>query len=88
MRLGSYRCKPSHITRFYGATTLDPITAKGQFITIMEEEVQNYTFKYGTTVTIRVEVQAEDASGFTDQVQRTVRENCRTLGFSSAEFED
>ena len=75
-------------TRFYGATTPNPIGAKGEFSTIIEEVVQNFTSMYGTNVSIRVEVQAEDTSGFSDQLQRTVRENCRTLGFNNAEFEE
>ena len=75
-------------TRFYGATSLDPLTAKDRFRTVVDEVVQNFTAKYGTQVTIRVEIQAEDPAGFSDQVQRTVRENCRTMGFNTAEFED
>jgi len=38
-------------------------------------------------VTISVEIQAEDATGFDDNIQRPVRENCNVLKFSSAEFE-
>ena len=76
------------VTQFYGATNLDPISAKGDFGTIVDEVVQHFTAKYGTEVTIRVEVQAERPSGFDEQVQRTVRANCGTLGFTSAEFEE
>jgi len=76
------------VTRFYAAAKLDPIGAKGQFRSIVDEVVQNFTAKYGTDVSIRVEIEATDKAGFEDQVQRTVRENCRTLGFDSAEFEE
>ena len=75
-------------TRFYGATTLDAINAKGQFSEVMDEVVQHFTATYGTKVTIRVDIEAEDPNGFTDQVQSTVRVNCDVLGFTNAEFEE
>ena len=38
-------------------------------------------------MTFSVEIQAESCLGFDADLQRAVRENCRTLKFKSAEFE-
>ena len=66
---------------------VDPVTAKLAFAQIVEEVVQHFTTKPGAKVTISVEIQAEDGTGFDDGTQRVVRENCNVLKFSSAEFE-
>jgi hypothetical protein len=73
--------------RFFGTTGLDPILAKKQFADVVDEVVQQFTTKVGSEVTITVEVQARSAAGFDDGVQRAVRENCKTLKFSSFDFE-
>lgn len=73
--------------RFFGELSLDPVTAKSKFSEVMDEVVQHFTTKYGTEVRLRVEIQATDAAGISEKVQRTVRENCRTLNFSISEFE-
>ena len=39
-------------------------------------------------MTVTVEIHASSSSGFDDNTQRAVRENCRMLRFTSAEFED
>jgi hypothetical protein len=73
--------------RFFGTTSLDPILAKKQFADVVDEVVQQFTTKVGSEVTITVEVQARSAIGFDEGVQRAVRENCKTLKFSSFDFE-
>ena len=72
---------------FYARVNLDPVKAKFDFAQIVDEVVQHFTTKPSATVTISVEIQAEDATGFDDSTQRAVRENCNVLKFSSAEFE-
>jgi hypothetical protein len=73
--------------RFFGTTGLDPILAKKEFADVVDEVVQQFTTKVGSEVTITVEVQARSAAGFDEGVQRAVRENCKTLKFSSFDFE-
>ena len=75
-------------TQFYGTVALDPIKAKMDFATIMDEIVQQFTTNYGIDVKISVEIEAKNAKGFDDNLQRTIKENCNVLKFGSSEFED
>ncbi len=74
--------------QFYGTISLDPLKAKMDFATIMDEVVQQFTAKLGVDVTISVEIEAKSNAGFDEGLQRTVKENCNVLRFSSAEFEE
>lgn len=74
--------------RFYGTVNLDPVKAKMDFATIMDEVVQQFTSKLGVDVKISVEIEATCGDGFDASMQRTVRENCNVLGFNTPEFED
>jgi hypothetical protein len=74
--------------QFYGTISLDPLKAKMDFATIMDEVVQQFTAKLGVDVTISVEIEAKTRDGFDEALQRTVKENCNVLRFSNAEFED
>jgi hypothetical protein len=74
--------------QFYGTISLDPVKAKMDFATIMDEVVQQFTAKLGVNVRISVEIEANSQDGFTESMQRTVKENCNVLKFSSAEFEE
>jgi predicted AAA+ superfamily ATPase len=73
--------------QFYGTIELDPIKAKMDFATIVEEVVQQFTARVGVDVEISVEIRAKSKDGFDESVQRTVRENCHVLKFGNAEFE-
>jgi uncharacterized protein len=73
--------------RFYGTVTLDPLLAKKQFADIVDEIVQQFTTRVGDQVHISVELHAQTAKGFDAGLERTVRENCRTLKFKSFDFE-
>jgi len=75
-------------TQFYGSLNLDPVKAKIDFSTIVDEVMQQFTTKIGVDVTISVEVQAKSADGFDESLQRSVKENCSVLKFISAEFEE
>jgi len=74
--------------QFYGTVTLDPIRAKMDFATIMDEVVQQFTSKLGVDVKISVEIQAQSKDGFDEALQRIIKENCNVLKFDSSEFED
>ncbi len=74
--------------QFYGTITLDPIKAKMDFATIMDEVVQQFTSRLGVDVKISVEIQAQSKDGFDEALQRIIKENCNVLKFDSSEFED
>ena len=72
---------------FYGRVDLNPVKAKMDFGQIVDEVVEHFTARHGTAVRITVEIEADDAQGFDEAVQRAVRENCSTLKFGSHSFE-
>lgn len=72
---------------FYGSINLDPVKAKMDFATVVDEIVEQFTLRTGVTVKISVEIEAEGRDGFSESLQRTIKENCNTLKFNSAEFE-
>lgn len=74
--------------QFYGTISLDPVKAKMNFATIMDEVVQQFTAKLGVNVKISVEIEANSRDGFDESMQRTVKENCNVLRFNSAQFEE
>jgi predicted AAA+ superfamily ATPase len=73
---------------FYGSIELDPIQAKKQFADLVDEVVQLFTMRPGVKMRIAIELQAESATGFDDDLQRAVKENCQVLKFKNAEFEN
>lgn len=75
-------------TRFYGSIALDPIKAKMDFSTVVDEVIQHFSTNPNVKVTISIEVEAESAAGFDEQLQRTVKENTSVLKFKQAEFEE
>lgn len=74
-------------TRFYGTVSVNPVNAKNAFSMLIDEVVQNFTQEMGVDVTISIEINAHAKNGFSDTLQRTIRENCSSLKFNSAEFE-
>jgi predicted AAA+ superfamily ATPase len=74
--------------QFYGNIDLDPVKAKMDFATIVDEVVQQFTSKLGVEVSISVEIRAESREGFDEAMQRTIKENCNVLRFGNAEFEE
>ena len=74
--------------QFYGNIELDPILAKKQFADLVDEVILQFTSRPGIKVRIAIEIQAETATGFDDNVQRAVKENCKVLRFKNAEFEN
>lgn len=80
---------PTHTKRrFYGTIDLDPIQAKKQFSDIVDEILVQFTTKLGVNVTVSVEIHAESADGFDQNVQRAVKENATVLKFGGAGFEE
>ena len=74
--------------QFYGSIELDPIQAKKQFADLVDEVILQFTSRPGVKVKIAIDIQAETATGFDDNVQRAVKENCKVLRFRNADFEN
>jgi predicted AAA+ superfamily ATPase len=78
---------PSIKKQFYGSIELDPIQAKKQFADLVDEVILQFTSRPGIKLRIAIELQAEATTGFDDNLQRAVKENCKVLRFKNAEFE-
>lgn len=74
-------------THFYSTVTLEPLNAKLRFEDIMDEVVQQFALRTGVKVSILLEIQADSTEGFDEALQRSIKENCNTLKFSSSEFD-
>ncbi len=74
--------------QFYGTLALDPVKAKMDFATLMDEVVEQFTARLNVDVKISVEIEAHAKDGFDEALQRTVKENCSVLRFGNAEFEE
>ena len=74
--------------QFYGSIELDPFQAKKQFVDLVDEVLMQFTSRPGMKVKIAIEIQAESSTGFDDNIQRAVKENCKVLRFKNAEFEN
>ncbi|MEI6335879.1 MAG: DUF499 domain-containing protein [Methylococcaceae bacterium] len=74
---------------FYGTISLDPIKAKMDFATIVDEVIEQFTSKLGVDVKISIEIQATSTrDGFDEAMQWSIKENCNVLKFGNAEFEE
>lgn len=71
---------PSQPTRFYGTTEIEPLTASLQFSKLVAELVQLFSADPRTSVRIRVDIEAEDARGFSESTVRAAKENGKQLG--------
>jgi len=78
----------SQFHRFYGSVKINPRMMAKDAGSVMQEVVTHLTALYGAKVQVTLEIQADIPGGVTDDIVRTVTENCRTLKFESAEFEE
>ena len=74
--------------RFYGTINLDSIRAGRDAQQVIAEVVQHLTGLPGADVEVTMEIQAKVSDGVPDEVVRIVTENCRTLRFTTQEFEE
>ncbi|MBF2085407.1 MAG: hypothetical protein IGS16_12485 [Thermoleptolyngbya sp. C42_A2020_037] len=74
-------------SRFYGSVQLAPLRINRDVSAIADEVIRHLAALNGAQVKITLEVEANFPEGATDEVTRTVTENCRTLKFTSYEFE-
>lgn len=77
------------VRRFVGNVNIDPMMGKMDSQVIFDEVIQHLYEYTGTNVNITLEIEAvtESPSGFDSSIQRTIKENCRQLNFTIAEFE-
>ena len=75
-------------TRFHGSITLDSARVSRDAGKVAEEVIQHLVGQMGSDVEVTLEIQAKLPFGTPDNVVRTVTENCRTLKFDDAGFED
>jgi hypothetical protein len=76
------------LRRFHGAVTVDATRLSRDVDTIASAVVQHLTSLLDANVSVTIEINADVPSGTPDNVVRTVTENCRTLKFQSAGFEE
>ncbi|MEI8197739.1 MAG: AAA+ family ATPase, partial [Phycisphaerae bacterium] len=74
--------------RFHGAVELDTLRLGRDAGKIAEEVVQHLSSMTGVTVKVTLEIEAEIPQGASDDLVRTITENCRTLKFKSQGFEE
>jgi predicted AAA+ superfamily ATPase len=79
---------PGLRVRFFGRVSLEPVRLIRDVGDIAEAIVRQLGKAGKTEVRITLEIDATSESGFSDEIQRTVTENARTLRFESHEFED
>ena len=72
---------------FHGDIEVNPFQAKAQLSDLVDEVLLLFTGKPGVQVRLRVDLEATSPVGFDENLQRAVRDNCRHLGFKTAEFE-
>jgi hypothetical protein len=75
-------------TRFYGTVPLDPLRLGREAGRIGEEVLQHLAGLLHAEVEVTLEIRARVPDGVPEHVVRTVTENCRTLRFTTQEFED
>jgi hypothetical protein len=68
-------------TRFYGAVMISPERPARDIHQIVEAIIEQLTTLPGADVTIKLEIDAEVASGLDRAKVRTLVENATTLGF-------
>jgi len=73
--------------RFYGITTLDPTRLARDVGLIAEEVIQHLTTLPSAEVEISLEIKAKIPDGIPNKTARTIIENCKTLKFTTNDFE-
>jgi len=76
------------VTRFYGKVVIDPLRAGRDASKIAEEVIAHLSGLVSSKVKLTLEVHAEVPEGITEDKQRIVNENCKTLKFEDFSFEE
>lgn len=72
---------PAVKTRFFGAVDIPSQKVTSSVQKIVDEVLQHLSSKYGSRVTITLNIEATNEEGFDESVIRFVSENANTLGF-------
>jgi len=73
--------------RYFGTVALDPVRASLEFANIQKELIGLFTSDVGTTVRIKVDIEAENPHGFDETTVRAGKENGRILSLDDSHFE-
>lgn len=79
---------PLVLRRFHGSIALDPTRLGRDAGRVADEVVSHLAGLVGADVSVTLEIQADVESGVPEKVVRIVNENCRTLKFTQAGFEE
>lgn len=82
------KAPPPKLRRFHGTVDLDTLRLGRDAGRIAEEIVQHLSAMTGVTVRATLEIDADIPQGASDELVRTITENCRTLRFKSQGFEE
>lgn len=74
-------------TRYFATAELDPVKAALEFSKLAQELIELFTSSPDARVRIKVDVEAEDARGFSETIVRAAKENAGHLGLRTSEFE-
>lgn len=80
--------KSPGLRRFHGSATLNATRLSRDVDAIATSVVQHLAGLVDAKVKITLEIEADMPSGASENVVRTVTENCRTLRFTSQGFEE
>ena len=84
---GGTPAEPPKPKRFHGTVQLDAQRVGRDAGTIAQEVISHLAGIIGADVKVTIEIDAIIPSGASEQIVRTVTENCRTLKFTSQGFE-
>ncbi|MDJ1466189.1 DUF499 domain-containing protein [Xanthocytophaga flava] len=79
--------KTTKKTRFYGHIEADASRFFRSTDDIEKEILKHFVAISGTDVKITIHIEASNEAGFTQDIERTIRENGNTLGFVQVEFD-
>lgn len=78
---------PSKPKSFHGSIQIRPLAARMRLNQVAEEIIQLLASDPNATLNITLEINAEFASGASDQIKRAVSENATSLGFKTKIWE-
>jgi hypothetical protein len=75
------------LTRFYGTVTIEPNKLGSTAGNINQEVLQHLAQLAGSKIKVTMDIDVELPNGASDDIVRTVKENCKTLKFTESNFE-
>jgi hypothetical protein len=83
----SERSKPAQPKRFHATKTIEALRFTRDAGVIADEVVQHFNALANAKVRINIDIEVDIPEGASEQLVRTVTENCRTLKFGNFGFE-